>query len=45
MVTVAALFAVAIKPVCLILGFDTRTPVRSANIFGVVARDLKTILH
>ena len=31
MVTVAALFAVAIGPVCLILGFDTPTPVKSGN--------------
>ena len=39
MVTVVALFAVAIGSVCLLLGFDTRTPARSGNIFGVVAGD------
>ena len=39
MVTVAALFAVSIRPVCLILGFDTCMSVRSGNIFGAVAGD------
>ena len=39
MVTVVALFAVTIGPVCLILGFDTLTLVWNGNIFGVVARD------
>ena len=34
--TVAALFAVAIWSVCLLLGFDTRTSVRSGNIFSAV---------
>ena len=37
--TVAALFAVVIESVCLLLGFDTRTLVKSDNIFGVVAED------
>ena len=37
--TVASLSAVAIETVCLILGFDTRTSVRSDNNFGVVVRD------
>ena len=37
--TVASLFVVAIRPVCLLLGFDTRTVVRSDNIFGAVAGD------
>ena len=37
--TVAALFVVAIGSMCLILGFDTRAPVRSDNIFGAVAGD------
>ena len=31
MVTVAALFAVAIELMCLLLGFDTHTPVRNEN--------------
>ena len=39
MVTVDALFAVAIGLVCLLFGFDTRTSVSSGNIFGVVAGD------
>ena len=33
----AALFAVAIESVCLFLGFDARTSVRSSNNFGDVA--------
>ena len=37
--TVVALFAVAIGPMCLILGFDTRTLVKRGNIFGAIARD------
>ena len=37
--TMAPLFAVAIGAVCLILGFDTCTLVRSENIFGAVVRD------
>ena len=37
-VIVAALFALAIGLVCLILDFNTCTPV-SGNIFGVVVRD------
>ena len=39
MVTVVVLFAIAIGPVCLILGFDTCTPIRGGNIFGAVAGD------
>ena len=37
--TVVALFAVAIGLVCLLLGFDTHTLVKSNNIFGTVAGD------
>ena len=43
--TVAPLFALAIGPVCLILGFDTRTLVRSDNIFGTIAEDKEQFLN
>jgi len=38
-VTVVALFAVDIRPVCLLLGFDICTSVKSDNIFGAVDED------
>ena len=34
-----ALFAVSIRPVCLILGFDTRTLTGNGNIFGAAVGD------
>ena len=37
--TVDVLFTVAIERVCLLLGFDTHTKIRSGNIFGVIVED------